>query len=107
MNLTFLDFDLLTENQMQFKGIDWEAQLDRFDQTPNFEHEYIYWVENSAALVLATKYLQQQGYEFQINFWWKIPTRNKIHETNMAESCSHLKINNKKQHEIKIQKNNI
>jgi len=39
MNLTFLDFDLLTENQMQFKGIDWEAQLDRFDQTPNFEQQ--------------------------------------------------------------------
>ncbi len=64
MNLTFIDFEMLTENQMQFKGIDWEAQADRFDQAPNFEHEYIYWVENSAALVLATKYLQQQGYEF-------------------------------------------
>jgi hypothetical protein len=68
MNLTFIDFEMLTENQMQFKGIDWEAQTDRFDQAPNFEHEYIYWVENSAALVLATKYLQQQGYEFQINY---------------------------------------
>ncbi len=40
MNLTFIDFEMLTENQMQFKGIDWEAQVDRFDQAPNFEHEY-------------------------------------------------------------------
>ena len=68
MNLTFIDFEMLTENQMQFKGIDWEAQIDRFDQAPNFEHEYIYWVENSAALVLATKYLQQQGHDYQINY---------------------------------------
>lgn len=68
MNLTFADFDLLTENQMQFKGVDWQAQIDRFTDMPNFEHEYIYWVENSAALVLAVKYLQQLGFEYQINY---------------------------------------
>jgi hypothetical protein len=68
MNLTFADFELLIENQMQFKGNEWELQIYRFGETPNFEHEYIYWVENNASLVLAIKYLQQQGYEYQINY---------------------------------------
>jgi len=68
MKLTAKDFELLTENQMQFKGIDWESQIDRFSETPNFEHDFIYWVDNTAALILATKYLEQEGFEYQINY---------------------------------------
>lgn len=68
MKLTAKDFERLTESQMQFKGIDWEVQITRFDDEPNFQHEYIYWVENSAALVLAIKYLEQEGFEYQANY---------------------------------------
>jgi hypothetical protein len=68
MKLTAKDFERLTESQMQFKGIDWEVQITRFGDEPNFQHEYIYWVENSAALVLAIKYLEQEGFEYQANY---------------------------------------
>jgi hypothetical protein len=68
MQLTAEDFDMLTEQQMQFKGQDWEIQNARFSTAPNYEHEYIYWVTNQAELVLATKYLQQQGFDYQTNY---------------------------------------
>ena len=57
-------FDGLTESQMEFKGANWEVQEDRFDQPMNFNHQYIYWVESYAALVLATNYLEVEGYSF-------------------------------------------
>jgi len=68
MILTLKDFDLLVENQMEFKNNDWQVQIDRFDDQPNFEHEFIYWFENSAALVLAIKYLEQKDIEHQVNY---------------------------------------
>ena len=68
MKLTLKDFDLLTENQMEFKGVDWHLQSDRFAELPDFQHEFIYWLENAAALVLATKFLDQEGFEYQTNY---------------------------------------
>lgn len=68
VKLSKLNFEQLTESQMQFKGIDWEVQITRFDQEPNFTHEYIYWLENSASLVLATQFLEQEGFEYQANY---------------------------------------
>lgn len=57
-------FEGLTESQMEFKGNDWEVQEYRFDQPMNFNHEYIYWVENYASLVLATNYLENINHDF-------------------------------------------
>jgi hypothetical protein len=68
MNLTLDDFELLTEQQMQFKDQDWEVQNARFAVAPNYEHRFIYWVTNQAELLLATKYLQQIEFDFHINY---------------------------------------
>ena len=63
-----LDFERLTESQMQFKGQNWEIQQHRFDQEMNFNHEYIFWVENYASLVLATHFLDQVGHSYSIAY---------------------------------------
>jgi hypothetical protein len=68
MKLDKADFDLLTECSMMFKSQDWESQIERFDETPNFNHKFIYWFENSVGVMLATKYLQQEGHEYQVNY---------------------------------------
>lgn len=57
LKLNALDFERLTESQMEFKGANWEIQEYRFDQPMNFNHKYIYWVENYASLVLATHFV--------------------------------------------------
>lgn len=66
VKLNALDFERLTESQMQFKGQNWEIQDHRFDQEMNYNHEYIFWVESYAALILATHYLDQVGHNYGI-----------------------------------------
>lgn len=68
MILTLKDFDRLACGQMEFKNKNWAVQIDRFDELPNFEHEFIYWFENSAALFLATKYLDQENFTYELNY---------------------------------------
>lgn len=68
VKLTSLDFERLTESQMQFKGHNWEIQDHRFDQEMNFNHEYIFWVESYASLVLATHYLDLVGHAYAISY---------------------------------------
>jgi len=38
VQLNPLDFERLTESQMEFKGQNWEVQEFRFDQEMNFNH---------------------------------------------------------------------
>ena len=66
--LNALNFERLTESQMQFAGQNWEIQNDRFDQEMNYEHEYIFWVESYAALILATHYLKDIGYSYNESY---------------------------------------
>jgi hypothetical protein len=68
VQLNPLDFERLTESQMEFKGQNWEVQEFRFDQEMNFNHEYIFWCENYAALVLATHFLDQVGHSYSIAY---------------------------------------
>jgi hypothetical protein len=66
VKLNALDFERLTESQMEFKGNDWEVQEYRFDQPMNYKHDFIYWVENYASMVLATHYLDSIGHGYAI-----------------------------------------
>jgi hypothetical protein len=68
VKLNPLDFERLTESQMQFKGHNWEIQDHRFDQEMNYNHEYIFWVENYASLILATHFLDQVKYSYSIAY---------------------------------------
>jgi hypothetical protein len=68
VQLNPLDFERLTESQMEFKGQNWEVQEFRFDQEMNFNHEYIFWTESYAALVLATHFLDQVGHTYSIAY---------------------------------------
>jgi hypothetical protein len=69
MKLTKHDFERLTETQMEWVGNDgWIDQKDRFEDTLNWSHKFIYWVENYASALLATEYLNQKGYDFSIGF---------------------------------------
>ncbi len=68
VQLNPLDFERLTESQMEFKGQNWEVQEFRFDQEMNFNHEYIFWCESYAALVLATHFLDQVGHSYSIAY---------------------------------------
>ena len=66
--LNAISFERLTESQMEFAGQNWEIQGDRFDQTMNYNHEYIFWVESYAALILATHYLSDIGYSYNESY---------------------------------------
>ena len=68
VKLNPLDFERLTESQMEFKGQNWEVQDYRFDQEMNYKHEYIFWCESYAALVLATHFLDQVGHSCSIAY---------------------------------------
>ena len=69
MKLTKHDFERLTEVQMEWVGSDgWIDKKDRFEDTINWSHKFIYWVENYASALLATEYLNQKGYDFSISF---------------------------------------
>lgn len=68
VKLNSIDFERLTESQMEFKGHNWEMQEFRFDQKMNFNHEYIFWCESYAALILATHYLDQVGHSYLIAY---------------------------------------
>ena len=67
-SLNAINFERLTESQMQFAGQNWEIQQDRFDQEMNYKHEYIFWVESYAALILATHYLSDIGYSYNESY---------------------------------------
>jgi len=66
--LTALDFERLTESQMKFAGSKWEQQSYRFDQEMNYEHKFIYWVENYASYVLASFYLADVGHDSLVSY---------------------------------------
>jgi hypothetical protein len=69
MKLTKHDFERLTEVQMEWVGSDgWIDKKDRFEDTINWSHKFIYWVENYASALLATEYLNQKGYDFSISY---------------------------------------
>jgi len=68
MILTLKDFDRLVDGQMEFKNNNWQQQSDRFDNPPNYNHHFIYWFENMASFVLASKYLDQQNFEYEFNY---------------------------------------
>jgi hypothetical protein len=54
---------------MEWVGSDgWIDKKDRFEDTINWSHKFIYWVENYASALLATEYLNQKGYDFSISF---------------------------------------
>ena len=68
IDVNAIDFERLTESQMQFKGQNWERQVERFDQELDFNHEYIFWVENYASLILATHYLDSVNHPYAISY---------------------------------------
>ena len=69
MKLTERDFERLTESQMEWStNKSWTSQKDRFEDTVDWSHKFIYWVENYASALLATQYLTQKGFNFSIGF---------------------------------------
>ena len=69
MNLTERDFNRLIETAMEWKSeTGWIDKKDRFEDTINWSHKFIYWVENYASALLATEYLNQKGYDFSISY---------------------------------------
>lgn len=62
------DFENLTETSMQFKGVGWEKQEDRFNGNVNYDHAYIYWFENYASLILGRRILQDLGEPYEVLF---------------------------------------
>ena len=69
MKLTANDFDRLTETQMEWNSIeDWKEQALRFEDTINWNHKFIFWTENYASALLATEYLNQQGFDYSISY---------------------------------------
>jgi hypothetical protein len=69
MKLTANDFERLTETQMEWNSlIDWKEQADRFEDTINWNHKFIFWTENYASALLATEYLTQQGFSYSISY---------------------------------------
>ena len=69
MKLTKIDFERLTDSQMEWSGNDgWVEQTDRFEETINWNHKFIYRTENYASALLATEYLNQNGFDFSIAY---------------------------------------
>jgi hypothetical protein len=69
MKLTANDFDRLTETQMEWNSLtDWKEQADRFEDTINWNHKFIYWTENYASTLLACEYLAQQGDSYSVSY---------------------------------------
>lgn len=69
MKLTERDFNRLIETAMDWKSeTGWIDKKDRFEDTINWSHEFIYWVENYASALLATEYLNQKGFDFSISY---------------------------------------
>lgn len=69
MKLTERDFNRLIETAMEWKSeTGWIDKKDRFEDTINWSHKFIYWVENYASALLATEYLNQKGYDFSISY---------------------------------------
>ena len=69
MKLGKRDFERLTDSQMEWSGNDgWVEQTDRFEDTINWSHKFIYWTENYASALLACRYLAQEGYGFTISY---------------------------------------
>ena len=69
MKLTERDFNRLIETAMEWKSeAGWIDKKDRFEDTINWSHKFIYWVENYASALLATEYLNQKGYDFSISY---------------------------------------
>jgi hypothetical protein len=69
MKLTADDFVRLTETQMEWNSIaDWKEQAYRFEDTINWNHKFIFWTENYASALLATEYLNQQGFDYSISY---------------------------------------
>jgi len=69
MKLTERDFNRLIDIAMEWNSeTDWKEQAHRFEETINWNHKFIYWVENYASALLATEYLAQQGFEFSISW---------------------------------------
>jgi hypothetical protein len=69
MKLGKRDFERLTDSQMEWAGNDgWVEQTDRFEDNINWSHKFIYWTENYASTLLATEYLNQNGYDYSISY---------------------------------------
>ena len=69
MKLTANDFERLTETQMEWNSIsDWKDKPYRFNDTINWNHKFIFWTENYASALLATEYLNQQGFDYSISY---------------------------------------
>lgn len=69
MKITKNQFEGLTEVQMEWAGnADWLQQKDRFEDSICWSHQFIYWVENYASVVLATEYLRQNRWDYSISY---------------------------------------
>lgn len=67
--LTAIDFERLTTTQMEWNSeTDWKEQSHRFDETINWNHQFIFWCDSYAAVLLATEYLTQQGFDYSISY---------------------------------------
>ena len=65
---TVKDFDHLVETMMDWKGIGWEDQLDRFTGDISFNWSRVYWFESPAAMILGKQFLDQQGCDYQESY---------------------------------------
>jgi hypothetical protein len=69
MKLTKNQFEGLTEAQMEWgTNTEWLQQKGRFEDTICWSHQFIYWVENYASVILATEFLKQNRYDYSISY---------------------------------------
>jgi hypothetical protein len=69
MKLTAKDFERLTDTQMEFKAnAGWKDKADRFTDGLDWAHEFIYWAESYASVLLACSYLYQEGFTAAISY---------------------------------------
>ena len=71
IDLTAADFERLWVNSMEWRGIDWEKQTDRFEPRPDFNWTYAYWFDSAINLVMAKAFMAalKVDYKEHIDSW--------------------------------------
>ena len=61
------DFEQLWSTSMEWQGVDWEKQVDRFQPAPLLSWKYAYWFDNIVALKMAEGFISSLGKNYAIH----------------------------------------
>jgi len=88
IDLKAADFEQLWINSMEWKGQDWEKQVERFEPAPLFSWQFAYWFDNYVALKLAEGFINILGKNYSVHS--DENTGDWVLLTNYASPC-HLR----------------